>query len=143
MRILITSDHRGISLKKIIVDYLQKTGVQILDIGPYTEEACDYPDWVHKLCGELQDGDFGIVICGSGNGVAMTANKWPKVRCAIAWNVELSKLARLHNDANCLSIPANFVDEKVVIDVVQSFLDTKFEGGRHTQRVNKIRISPN
>jgi ribose 5-phosphate isomerase B len=140
MKVLITSDHRGIELKKIIVDHLKNNNINIVDIGPNSEDPCDYPDWVHKLCGSLSEGDFGIVICGSGNGVAMTANKWQNIRCGVAWNTELSRLTRLHNDANCLSIPANFVDDKIVLDIVNTFLNTEFEGGRHQNRVNKIPI---
>ena len=137
MIIAITSDHAGFNLRKIIIDHL-KDEHQIKDFGPKTDDSCDYPDFVHPLCQKIKDFDFGILICGSANGVSMTANKYPDIRCAITWNKELAELARLHNDANCLAIPARFVSVDMAKLMVDTFLSTQFEGGRHEKRVNKI-----
>lgn len=139
MKISIASDHAGFQLKKILIDYLKEKH-DIKDFGTDSEESCDYPDYVHSLCNEINDFDFGIVICGSANGVSMTANKYPNIRCAITWNKELAELARLHNDANCIAIPARFVSVDMVKLMIDTFLSTEFEGGRHQKRVDKIKI---
>ncbi|MCL4120333.1 UNVERIFIED_CONTAM: hypothetical protein GTU68_012631 [Idotea baltica] len=138
--IALGSDHAGYNYKKIIKDLLVKQGITALDFGTDSSESVDYPDYIHPVADVIKDGkaNLGIIFCGSGNGVAMTANKHPHIRAAIAWNTEIAELARLHNDANVLAIPARYVDEKQLIDIVNSFIKAVFEGGRHARRVSKI-----
>ncbi|MCH8904317.1 MAG: ribose 5-phosphate isomerase B [Bacteroidetes bacterium] len=138
--IVIASDHAGVVMKKVIVDMLKEQGYEVNDLGPFNEDSVDYPDYAHSLAEQIQNGkaDFGILMCGSGNGVAMTANKHSKVRAAVSWNDELAALARQHNNANVLSLPARFIDTHAAKKMVSVFLTTEFEGGRHEKRVNKI-----
>ena len=138
--IAIGSDHAGYLFKTSIIHWLQRNGYAVLDSGNDSEASADYPDHVHPTAEAVEDGRaiFGIVICGSGNGTAITANKHQGIRCALCWNNELASLARQHNDANMLSIPARFVPEAVALSMVQTFLETPFEGGRHQRRVEKI-----
>ena len=138
--IAIGGDHAGYTYKKLLKAYLAKLGHEVQDFGPGSEESVDYPDHVHPLAKAVvnKDADFGILICGSGNGVAMTANKYKQIRAALCWQTELAKLAREHNDANVLCIPARFVSEEQAEEMVKIFLSTEFEGGRHQNRVNKI-----
>ena len=142
MRIAICTDHGGIELKNILADYIQDLGYDLVDFGTDSEESVDYPDYAHPLSSAIEkgDNDFGIAICGSGNGISMTANKYPGIRAALCWNVEISKLARLHNNANICSIPARFVSEELAMDIVEAFFDTEYEGGRHQIRIEKIPI---
>nr|MBS0037568.1 ribose 5-phosphate isomerase B [Saprospiraceae bacterium] len=141
MKIAIGGDHAGYDYKKKIVGELQSEDFEVFDHGPFSDESVDYPDFVKPVAKDLIDGraDFGIVICGSGNGVAMTANKFADIRAALCWNVELAKLARQHNNANVLAIPSRFVSEEVALNMVSAFLNTEFEGGRHSRRVEKIK----
>lgn len=141
MKVAIGGDHAGYDYKKKIVAELQSEGIEVFDHGPFSDESVDYPDFVKPVAKDLIDGraDLGIVICGSGNGVAMTANKFPDIRAALCWNVELAKLARQHNNANVLAIPSRFVSEEVALNMVSAFLNTEFEGGRHSRRVDKIK----
>jgi ribose 5-phosphate isomerase B len=138
--IAIGGDHAGYTYKKLLKKYLDELGHQVQDFGPGSEESVDYPDHVHPLAKAVvnKEADFGILICGSGNGVAMTANKYKQIRAALCWKPELAKLAREHNDANILCIPARFVSEEEAEEMVKIFLNTAFEGGRHQNRVNKI-----
>ena len=140
VKIALAGDHAGFEYKSEIIYLLSEDGIFTKDFGPYTAESCDYPDFVHPLsvAVEKQEYDLGIVICGSGNGVAMTANKHQGIRCALAWNVELARLAKLHGDINVLSIPARFVTLELAKKMVCTFIDTEFEGGRHRQRIKKI-----
>ncbi len=143
MKILIACDHAGFVLKKTIKEYLlnELKIEDIQDFGTDSENSMDYPDVVHPLCKTLQDQpqkELGILICGSGNGVCMTANKYSHIRAALCWNEELASLARQHNNANILCLPARFVDTNLAIKMVHQFLITTFEGGRHENRVNKI-----
>jgi ribose 5-phosphate isomerase B len=140
MHIAIGCDHAGVVYKKAIQNYLNKSGYQVLDFGTNSTESVDYPDHAHQVAQavESKSVQFGIVVCGSGNGVAITVNKHPNLRCALCWNVELAQLARAHNDANALAIPARFVSKSMAIKMVKAFLATDFEGGRHSNRVNKI-----
>jgi len=140
MKIAITSDHAGLNLRKAIKEYVEGMDIEVIDFGPITDDSCDYPDFVHPLCKSISDFDFGILICGSSNGVSMTANKYPDVRCAIAWNKELSELSRQHNDANCISLASRFITLDMAKLIVNTFINTEFEGGRHERRVNKIKI---
>jgi len=139
-KIAIGGDHAGFEYKTKLVDLLIKQGHEVKDFGPYSEESVDYPDYIHPIAEGLKSSEFdvGIAICGSGNGVCMTANKHENVRAALVWNDELAALGRLHNDANVICIPARFVDYELAEKMVGTFLDTEFEGGRHQRRVDKI-----
>ena len=141
-RVAIGCDHAGYAYKINIVEYLQHKGIIVQDFGTHSADSADYPDFVHPTANAVESGqaDLGIVICGSGNGVAITANKHQRIRCALCWNETVAALARQHNNANMLAIPARFVDETLAKKMVEIFLRTEFEGGRHTQRIEKIPI---
>lgn len=136
----IASDHAGYELKLKVIDHLRQRGIDVRDFGTDSTDSCDYPDFAHPVGSAVNRGDYprGIVICGSGNGVQMTVNKYPGVRCALCWTPEIAHLARQHNDANIVSIPARFVSADTALAILDQFLDTPFEGGRHTRRVEKI-----
>ena len=140
MKISIGNDHAGVNLKNHIVKYLSKKGFKINDKGTNTDKSVDYPDFIHPVSKEIEENKskLGIIICGSGNGAAMTANKRKTIRAALCWNEETSKLARQHNDANILSIPSKFVNKTEAIVIVDTFIKTDFEGGRHKKRIEKI-----
>jgi ribose 5-phosphate isomerase B len=140
MKIAIGSDHAGFELKEKLKTYLQKKGIEFKDFGAYSTERADYPDYAHPVANavESKEVDLGILICGSGNGVNMTANRHHGVRSALCWNAEIATLARQHNDANIMALPARFITEKEAEACVDVFLSTPFEGGRHTDRVKKI-----
>lgn len=143
IKIAVGADHAGYQLKTDIVQWLEKNGYVVLDFGTNSEASTDYPDYVHPVANAVESGEAyeGIIICGSGNGVAMTANKHQGIRAALCWTNEIAALARQHNDANILAIPARFVSEEVALTMVQTFLETAFEGGRHQRRVDKISCS--
>lgn len=136
----IGADHAGFVLKGKIITFLQTKGYQVVDFGCFSEESIDYPDFAHPVAEKvLQNKDMiGILICGSGNGINMTANKHKGIRGALCWNPEIAKLARQHNDANILSLPARFISDEEALAIVKTFLDTAFEGGRHQRRIDKI-----
>lgn len=136
----IASDHGGFAMKSYLIERLKENGYEVKDYGCYSDDSVDYPDMIHPLATDIQNGKYplGIIICGSGNGAQMTANKHPHVRAALCWNVELGKLARQHNDANILSLPGRFISNETAWDIVQAFLNTDFEGGRHIRRIEKI-----
>lgn len=136
----IASDHAGYELKEEVKKYLSSKNIETKDFGTFSTESVDYPDFAHQVGSAINRGDYpiGIVICGSGNGVQMTVNKYPNVRCALCWNEEIAKLARQHNDANIISMPARFVPTELALKMVDIFLNTPFEGGRHLRRVEKI-----
>ena len=140
LKIAIGGDHAGFEYKKLLTSKLEAQGFEVKDFGPFSDASVDYPDHVHPLAKAVaaKEYNFGILICGSGNGVAMTANKYPEVRAALCWLPELAKLSREHNDANILCIPARFVSEDIATEMVKLFLETPFEGGRHANRVGKI-----
>jgi len=135
-------DHAGYDYKDEVVEILKEYGYEILDHGTDSADSTDYPDHVHPVGEDIEadKADIGVIMCGSGNGAAMTANKHQGVRAALVWNPELAKLARQHNDANVISIPARFIDKETAIAVLKAFLSTEFEGGRHQRRVDKIAI---
>ena len=139
----IGSDHAGFKMKQLIIGWLQEAGFQVSDEGCYSEERADYPDYAHAVANKITSkiATKGILLCGSGNGIAMTANKHNGIRAAICWTKELAELARLHNDANILVLPARFISDDEAIECVKVFMNTAFEGGRHTQRVEKIDFS--
>lgn len=140
MKIAFGNDHAGYQMKATLVTYLQEKGYEIVDLGTHSEESTDYPDYAHPLAEKVEKGevDLGIALCGSGNGISMTLNKHQEVRAALCWNTELASLARQHNNANILSLPARFISNEEAKDIVNAFLSAAFEGGRHERRVNKI-----
>lgn len=140
MKIALGGDHAGFEYKKEIEKFISAIGHEVKDFGPFTADSVDYPDFVHPVATEIEKGnfDFGILICGSANGVAMTANKHQGIRAGIAWAKELAMLTRQHNNANVLCLPARFISLEVAKECVTAFLETKFEGGRHEGRVKKI-----
>lgn len=136
----ICSDHAGYELKSIIEGYLEANGVAYKDFGTYSAESCDYPDFAHPCAAAVEAGECypAIAMCGSGNGIAMTLNKHQGIRAAICWTTELAALARQHNNANVLVLPARFIAPEVALEIVDVFLNTDFEGGRHQRRIDKI-----
>jgi ribose 5-phosphate isomerase B len=138
--IAIGCDHAGVDYKDAIKTYLESKDFSVKDFGTYTKDSVDYPDFAHPVAASVENNEtaFGILICGSANGVAITANKHAGVRAAICWGEELASLARQHNDANVICIPARFVDQATAIKMVDTFMNTVFEGGRHEGRVRKI-----
>jgi len=138
--IAIGCDHAGFPYKKAIIKLLETEGIAVKDFGTNSPDSVDYPDFVHPVAERVATGtaDLGIVLCGSGNGVAMTANKHQDIRAALCWKQELATLARQHNNANVLAVPVRFVSESVALDMVRAFVQTEFEGGRHGRRVAKI-----
>jgi len=138
--VAIGADHAGYEYKTVIVDLLQHKGLAVKDFGTYSRDSVDYPDFAHPVANAVENGDagLGILICGSGNGVAITANKHQDVRAAICWLPDLARLARQHNNANILCIPARFVSTPAAEEMVNVFLNSKFEGGRHETRVGKM-----
>jgi len=140
MIISIGNDHAGPNYKSAIVDYLQSKGHEIINHGTDTFDSVDYPDFGHPVAYDVESkkAHFGIVICGSGNGIAMTVNKHQDIRAALCWTKEIAQLAREHNDANIISIPARFTSIEQAVDMVDIFLNTAFQGGRHERRVHKI-----
>ena len=140
MKISIGNDHAGTEYKNAIIKHLESKTVTVINHGTNTNDSVDYPDFVHPVANDVENHkvDFGILICGSGNGVSMTANKHQGIRAALCWNKEITALARQHNNANILSIPARYTSIQQVIAMVDTFLETPFEGGRHQNRVDKI-----
>lgn len=138
--IAIGADHAGFEYKTVIVELLSSKGFQVKDFGTYSSESVDYPDFAHPVASAVESGEAGagVLICGSANGVAITANKHQGIRAAICWQTDLARLARQHNNANIICIPARFVPTPVAEEMVNIFLNTEFEGGRHENRVNKI-----
>lgn len=142
MKVFFASDHAGYNLKQIVIKHLSEKGIETHDCGCFSTESCDYPDFAHPLADavEAKQCDFGIVICSTGNGICMTANKHQGVRAALCWLPELAALARRHNNANVLGLPANFITQEMALEVVDTFFASSFEGGRHERRVNKIPV---
>jgi ribose 5-phosphate isomerase B len=140
IKIAIGGDHAGFDYKAALITLLTGKGYEVKDFGPYSNESCDYPDFAHPLAAAVEKGEynFGILICGSANGVAMTANKHQGIRAAIAWKLELAQLARQHNNANVLCLPARFITLDDAQQFAETFITTAFEGGRHQKRVDKI-----
>jgi len=140
MKIAIGNDHAGTEYKLAIIGLLKSMGIEVLNYGTDGSDSVDYADFVHPVAHEVEEGnvDLGIIICGSGNGVAITANKHQKIRAALCWTNEIVKLAKEHNDANILSLPARFISLPQALEMVKTFLNTSFEGGRHERRIEKI-----
>ena len=140
MQFSIGNDHAGVEYKEAIVSYLQSKGHKVFNHGTDSEESVDYPDFIHPVAQDVSSkkANLGIIICGSGNGASMTANKHQDIRSALCWNKEIVALARQHNDANILSLPARFISIPQAIAMVEVYVNTEFEGGRHQNRINKI-----
>ena len=140
--IALACDHGAYALKEEVKKFLEKKGLEYKDFGTHSLDSCDYPDFAHPCADAVESGKCypGIAMCGSGNGISMTLNKHQGVRAALCWTVELAKLARQHNDANVLVLPARFIEPVVALEIVDAFLNTPFEGGRHINRVNKIAL---
>ena len=142
MKIAIACDHAGYELKVLVKSYLDSQGYTVKDFGPFSSESSDYPDFAHPLAEaiEKKEFDIGISLCGSGNGINMAANKHAGIRSALCWNEEIAELARKHNNANICALPARFIDQELAKKIVDVFLTTDFEGGRHQRRIEKIPI---
>lgn len=140
MPVAIGCDHAGFDYKEEIKAKLKENGIQVKDFGTHSKDAVDYPDFAHPVANSVEKGEssFGILLCGSANGVAITANKHQLIRAAICWNASVAELARKHNNANIICIPARFVSLNLAVDMVYKFMETEFEGGRHQKRVDKI-----
>lgn len=140
MRVAIGSDHAGFALKEEVKEYLVRAGVEVGDMGTVSRDSVDYPDYAEKVAIAVRDGnaDLGILMCGTGIGVCIAANKVHGIRAAPAWNPEIARLSRLHNDANVLCLPGRYMDPTLAIEIVKVWLATPFEGGRHQRRVDKI-----
>lgn len=141
-KIIIASDHAGFRLKEKLVRWLAKNRYEVSDLGCFSEDSVDYPEYAHPLAVAVEKGDYacGITICGSGNGINMASNKHQGIRSAVCWNEEISRLARAHNDANICALPGRFLSEAEAILIVKTFLVTPFEGGRHKRRIEKIPV---
>jgi ribose 5-phosphate isomerase B len=139
-KIALASDHAGFERKQAIIRYFINKAISFEDLGCYTDESCDYSDFGHKIARAISEGFYsvGITFCGTGQGISITTNKYPKIRSALCWNVEIARLARQHNDANICSIPGRFVTDEEAVEIVETFLGTAFEGGRHQRRIDKI-----
>ena len=140
MKIALSSDHAGYELKMQLIEYLKEKGHEIKDFGCYSSESSDYPDFAHPMAEAVESGEYeyGISLCGSGNGINMTANKHQGIRSALCWIPEIAELARKHNDANVCALPARFISLYLAKEIVDIFLSTGFDGGRHLRRINKI-----
>jgi len=140
LRLAIGSDHAGFALKQQVLQFLQDAGYAVKDHGTFSEQSTDYPDYGHAVARAVENGeaDLGILICGSGNGINMAANKHKGIRSALCWTREIAALARQHNNANVLALPGRFIEKDEALACVKAFLDTPFEGGRHAARVDKI-----
>ncbi len=138
----IASDHAGFELKEKIKSYLLEKGKNVEDFGCYSSESVDYPDFIHPLANSINNGEynFGFIMCGTGNGVSMVANKYPNVRCALCWQEEIASLAKQHNNANIIALPARFITFEQAKDIIEAYMNACFEGGRHQRRINKIPI---
>lgn len=142
LRIALASDHAGYNLKLSVIDYLNKAGATFYDFGCPSTESCDYPDFAHPMAKAIEQGeyDYGIAICSTGNGITMTCNHHQGIRAALCWDVPLADLARRHNNANILGLPANFISPDLAMQIIDTFFSTDFEGGRHERRTNKIPV---
>ena len=140
MKIAIGNDHAGTEYKLAIIGLLKSMDIEIINYGTDGTDSVDYPDFIHPVASDVEEGkvDYGIIVCGSGNGASMTANKHQNVRCALCWTKEIVQLGREHNDANILSLPARFISLPQALEMVKTFLNTNFSGGRHERRIEKI-----
>ena len=143
MKIVFASDHAGFELKELLKETMSEKGYEIHDFGTYSTESCDYPDYAHPAAESIEKGEcqFGIAACGTGNGIAMTLNKHQGIRAALCWLPEIARLARQHNDANILVLPARFITKEEALEILNAYLEADFEGGRHQRRIDKIKVN--
>lgn len=143
MKIAFASDHAGYQLKQRVIEFVKSKGYEVQDFGTHSEESCDYPDFAHPAACAVEKGacDFGIGMCGSGNGMQMTLNKHQQIRAALCWEPALATLAKEHNNANFLVLPARFIPEDLALQIVEAYLEARFEGGRHQRRIDKIPVT--
>lgn len=141
-KVAFACDHAGFPLKQVIIDFITSKGYECVDYGTYSEQSCDYPDFAHKAACAVESGqcDFGIAMCGSGNGIQMTLNKHQAIRAALCWLPELASLAKQHNNANFLVMPARFISPEEGIAITNAYIEAQFEGGRHQRRIDKIPV---
>ncbi|MCF6239789.1 MAG: ribose 5-phosphate isomerase B [Bacteroidales bacterium] len=141
-KVAIACDHAGYKTKEFLKEFLKSKGIDVEDFGCFSEESVDYPDFAHPMADFVEQGkaDFGISICGSGNGISMTVNKHQGIRAALCWNTEIAALAKQHNNANVCSLPARFVSLKQAQEIVEAYMNAEFEGGRHLRRIEKIPV---
>lgn len=139
-KIAIGSDHAGFDLKESVIRHLNNKGIEVQDFGPFNDERADYPDYAHPVANAVtkNEADLGILICGSGNGINMTANKHQEIRSALCWQNDIAEMARLHNNANIIALPARYLSKELALECIDTFISTDFEGGRHEGRVAKI-----
>lgn len=142
LSIALASDHAGFARKQSIIRYFTENSIPFDDLGCYTDESCDYPDFGHAIANAVVSGKYrlGITFCGTGQGISITANKHQEIRSAVCWNPEIARLAMQHNNANICAIPGRFVTDEEAVEIVKAFLDSQFEGGRHQRRIDKIPI---
>lgn len=140
--VALASDHAGFARKQAVISYFTENGIKFHDIGCYTDESCDYPDFAHAIAEAISNGDypFGITFCGTGQGISITANKHQKIRSAICWNPEIAQLAKEHNNANICAIPGRFVSDEEAVEIVKAYMNATFEGGRHQRRIDKMPV---
>jgi ribose 5-phosphate isomerase B len=143
-KIAVASDHAGYERKQVVIKHLIDQGFEVKDFGAFSNKSSDYPDWAHPMAEAVEKGEFslGVSLCGSGNGINITANKHQGIRSALCWKPEIAQLARQHNNANVLALPARFVSDEEATAIVDAFLKAEFEGGRHETRINKIPLCP-
>ncbi len=143
LHIALASDHAGFNVKQAVQLFLEDNGARVKDFGCFSTESCDYPDFAHPMAEAVEKGefDFGVAVCSTGNGIQMTCNKHQGVRAALCWDKKIAELARQHNNANVLCLPASFIPADKVLDIVRVFFQTDFEGGRHERRVSKIPLA--
>lgn len=139
-KIAIGSDHAGFDLKLNVIKHLNNKGIKVKDFGPFNDNKVDYPDYAHPVANAVtnKEVELGILICGSGNGINMAANKHQEIRSALCWRKDIAEMARLHNNANIIALPARYISEELALECIDIFISTNFEGGRHEERVNKI-----
>lgn len=140
MKIALASDHAGYERKQVVIEHLKKLGIETKDFGSFSDESTDYADWAHPMASAVENGEFpiGISLCGSGNGINMTVNKHQGIRSALCWTPEIAALAKQHNNANVLALPARFITDEEAVQIVDAYLNAEFEGGRHQKRIDKI-----
>lgn len=143
MKVAFASDHAGYELKNYLIELLRQRGYEPVDFGTHSTDSCDYPDYAHPAASAVESGEcaFGIAMCGSGNGIAMTLNKHQRIRAALCWLPELAALAKQHNNANILVLPARFITREEAVKIVDAYLSAEFEGGRHIRRIEKIPVN--
>jgi ribose 5-phosphate isomerase B len=144
-KIAIGNDHAGYEMKEVVLEWLEEKGYEIKNFGTDSPESVDYPDFVHPVADAVEKGEFdlGVLVCGSGQGVSFTANKHQGIRAALCWSAEISKLSRQHNNANILCLPGRFLTDEEGIEILKTFLETEFEGGRHQKRLDKVPVCTN